>query len=79
MLAWLLRCRCLARYCLRPREDGTALVSNAPPHVACAQPDGIDTLQNLLFLGANGADSGHTPFTSLDSHTSKMEDILAGG
>jgi hypothetical protein len=31
MLAWLLQCRCLARYCLRPREDGMALVSNAPP------------------------------------------------
>ena len=31
MLAWLLQCRCLTRYCLRPREDGLVLVVNAPP------------------------------------------------
>ena len=30
MLAWLLRCRCLTRCCLRPREDGQELVLNAP-------------------------------------------------
>jgi hypothetical protein len=69
MLAWLLRCRCLTRCCLRPREDGLALVFSAPAMLPAPIVRG-SAPSKILFSRGYGADSGHTPFTSLDSHTS---------
>jgi hypothetical protein len=46
MLAWLLRCRCPTRYCLRPRGGRTKPRHIALIRVACAHHERIGTHQN---------------------------------
>jgi hypothetical protein len=51
MLAWLLRCRCLTRYCLRPQEDEVALVFNAPPILPAPNKKGSAPSKISRFSG----------------------------
>ena len=71
MLAWLLHRRCQARCCLRPRGVGW--------HSSCAHLpfclrllSGDRHIPKIQNSRGYGSDSGHTPFTSLDSHVDPM-------
>ena len=54
MLAWLLRCRCLTRYCLRPREDGILLVFIALSMLPAPNTKGSATSKISRFSGLRG-------------------------
>ena len=71
MLAWLLRCRCPTRCCLRPRGVGVALVSSVP--VAWPAPDEIGSArsQNYEFSELRVRFRA-TPFTSPHSLISRV-------
>jgi hypothetical protein len=60
MLAWLLRCRCLTRYCLRPREDEMALVFVAPPILPAPNKKGSAPSKISQFSGLRGRFRAHT-------------------
>ena len=66
MLAWLLHRRCQARCCLRPRGVGRhSSITRLPFCLRLLSRDRhIPKIHNSRGYGS---DSGHTPFTSLDS------------
>ena len=64
-LAWLLRCRCPTRCCLRPR--GAEYRSSISPYPFRLRSHRKDRhAPKIPSSRGYGADSGHTPFTSLD-------------
>ena len=69
MLAWLLHRRCHARCCLRPRGVGWhSSITHLPFRL---RPLGKDRHDPKISVSRGyGSDSGHTPFTSLDSRIS---------
>jgi len=74
MLAWLLRCRCPTRCCLRPRGAGYhSSISLYPFRLRLHRQDRRSP--KIQISRGYGADSGHTPFTSLDWQTSYFYDV----
>ena len=60
MLAWLLRCRCPTRCCLRPRGGRVSLVYNALPVSPALTSTRSARSQNSIFSGLWGRFRAHT-------------------
>ena len=77
MLAWLLHRRCQARCYLKPRGVGKHSSITRFPY--CLHPVARDRhIPKIPPSRGYGADSGHTPLTSLDSHNSIRQSHTIG-